>query len=54
LFSDKNDLVILEIETDKITSKVIFETGEGISVVYPHIYGPINLDSVMRWYSVNA
>jgi uncharacterized protein (DUF952 family) len=46
-FKEKANLLLLYIETDKLKASVLYEralNGE----VFPHIYGVINKDSVVR------
>ena len=45
-FAGKKDLLILEIEVEKIDVKVIFENLEGNSELFPHIYGAVNLEAI--------
>lgn len=41
-------LVLLEIETDRLTSVLIEEQpAPGVEEIYPHIYGPLNVDAVV-------
>jgi uncharacterized protein (DUF952 family) len=56
-YRGQKGLVLLYIDTDKATSEVKFEppinpqTGEyepGVDEQYPHIYGTINTDSVVK------
>jgi uncharacterized protein (DUF952 family) len=46
-YAERDKVVILEIESDKLTSKLVCEPSTG-GEVYPHIYGAINLDAVVR------
>ncbi|MDI1242390.1 MAG: DUF952 domain-containing protein [bacterium] len=46
-YSDAPDLVILKLDVNKLTSKLVSEPSTG-GEVYPHIYGPINLDAVVE------
>ena len=46
-FSDKTDLIKLTIDTDKLTSRFIYEWSPSTADTFPHIYGPINLDAVI-------
>ncbi len=46
IFHGQKDLVLLLIESNRVHSKVR-ESGEGRDS-YPHIYGPLNLDSVSK------
>ena len=45
-YADAGDLVLLTIDTDRLTSPWRFDSvGEQ---EFPHIYGPLNLDAVVR------
>ena len=46
-YSDAPELVILKLDIGKLTSKLVSEPSTG-GEVYPHIYGPINLDAVVE------
>lgn len=41
-----NEVLILEIDSDKLTSKLVNEPSTN-DEVYPHIYGEINVDAVV-------
>ena len=41
-------LVVLIIDSTKILSKIIYENLEGGTENFPHIYGPINLDAIIK------
>jgi uncharacterized protein (DUF952 family) len=45
-FRGVQDLLKLEIETDKLTSPFYYEWSPSIAETFPHIYGTINLDAV--------
>jgi uncharacterized protein (DUF952 family) len=45
-YSNVADIVILKIESDKLTSKLIAEPSTA-EELYPHVYGPIDLDAVI-------
>lgn len=45
-YKDAGGLLILEIETDKLRSKLVAEPSTG-GEVYPHIYGQINTDAIV-------
>jgi uncharacterized protein (DUF952 family) len=41
-------LMLLEIDTDRLDSPVVHEQpAPGAEEIYPHIYGPLNLDAVV-------
>ena len=46
-FKGQSNLVKLTIEKSKVTSPLIFELAGSINEVFPHIHGPIDLDSVI-------
>ena len=46
-FSDRNDILLLLAEIEKVKSEVKFEAPlSGKGGLYPHIYGPLNIDAV--------
>jgi len=47
-YAGQTDLVLLEIEESKVKPKVIHEDLYNLNDLYPHIYGPLNLDAVIR------
>ena len=51
-FEGKQDNVILEIDPEKLLFPVKYENLEGGQEMFPHIYGPINLDAVINEKSV--
>lgn len=46
------DLVLLTIDTEKLTSQLIFEWSPSVQDTFPHIYGPINSDAVIKMTAV--
>ena len=51
-FADVDDLLMLEIETDRLTSPWRSEQLEGADQPYPHVYGPVDLDAVVAVHSL--
>ncbi len=47
-FEGQNGLVKLLIDTDKLTSKFVFDWSPSMTDTFPHIYGPVNLDAVIE------
>src|SRR5258708_500884 len=43
----RNDLLLLEIDEAKVIPKIIYENLEGGEKLFPHIYGPLNEDSII-------
>ena len=44
-YSEVDKIVVLKIDIAELTSKLVSEPSTG-GEVYPHIYGPINMDAV--------
>jgi len=47
LFQGRTDLVMLDLNVDALTSPLKREPSRS-GEIYPHIYGPINTDAVVR------
>jgi uncharacterized protein (DUF952 family) len=47
-FAGQKDLVKLGIDTDKLSSRYVFEWSPSVEDTFPHIYGPINTDAVIE------
>lgn len=41
------DLVLLEIDTERVRPAIRYEVVPGAAAPFPHIYGPLNTDSVV-------
>jgi len=46
-YASSKRVIILEIETEKLTSKLVNEPSTN-GEIYPHIYGRINSDSIVN------
>lgn len=47
-FGGKTELLKLVIDTDKLTSKFVFDWSPSTADTFPHVYGPINIDAVIE------
>ena len=47
-FADLDEVVLLEIETDLLTSPWRTEQLPGADQPYPHVYGPVDLAAVVQ------
>ena len=45
-YADRNELVILTIDTEKLSARLVAEPSTG-GEIYPHIYGPLPLAAVL-------
>ena len=45
---ERDDLVLLWIDEAKVLAKIVYENLEGGDKLFPHIYGPLNIDSIVQ------
>ncbi len=46
-YTDCEDILLLLVDLDKVSSEVKFEASSGPTPgLFPHIYGPLNIDAV--------
>lgn len=48
IFKGQKDLILLEIDTEKVKPGIKFEKPLGEKEEYPHIYGALNTDAVIK------
>lgn len=48
LYKDEADILLLYIDEKKLASEVVYEDLYQLGEKYPHVYGPINLDAVIK------
>ncbi len=46
-YKGKTDLVLLHIEENKLISPLKYELAPSVNEMFPHVFGPINLDAVV-------
>ena len=51
-FKGEYDLAILEIDPQLLSSKVVYENLDGGKELFPHIYGPINREAIIKKQSL--
>ena len=47
-YKDQSDLLLLHIDENKLTAPLKYELAPSINEMFPHIYGPLNLDAVIK------
>lgn len=47
-FAGKTNLVKLNINPNKLTSKLVYELSPSINQEFPHVFGVINLDAIIQ------
>ena len=48
IFKGLDDLVLLEIDPDRVRARLQYDDVPGERAPYPHIYGPLNIDAVVK------
>jgi uncharacterized protein (DUF952 family) len=52
-YKGQTGLVKLKIEKAKVQRPVLFELAADLDELFPHIYGPLNIDSVVEEVVIN-
>jgi uncharacterized protein (DUF952 family) len=47
-YKGQTELVVLRIDTERLKSPLVWENPHETLKLFPHIYGPINLDAVVE------
>lgn len=47
-FKGHTDLLLLYIDAEKVKERIVYEDTANTGMLFPHIYGPLNLDAVIR------
>ena len=47
-FRGRSDLLLLSIDTDRVDAEIRYENLEGSEQLFPHIYGELDHDAVIR------
>jgi uncharacterized protein (DUF952 family) len=47
-FRGQSDLLVLRIDSGRLTSPLRWENPPGSDEMFPHLYGPLNLDAVIE------
>lgn len=52
-YKGQSGLIKLKIEKAKVQRPVLFELAQDLNELFPHIYGPLNLDAVVEVITIN-
>ena len=47
-YRDDDDLLVLVIDPDRLHPEIRYERAPGSETPFPHIYGPLNVDAVVK------
>lgn len=47
-YQNEPDLLVLEIDAGKLQHKLQYDMSPSVNELFPHVYGPINLDAVIN------
>jgi uncharacterized protein (DUF952 family) len=47
-YRDAENLIVLAADTERVRPEIRYEAAPGTDEIYPHIYGPLNVDAVLR------
>lgn len=47
-YRDEKDLLLLHIDETKLTAPLRYELALSINEMFPHLFGPLNLDAVIK------
>jgi uncharacterized protein (DUF952 family) len=53
-FRGRDDLVVLIIDSSRVTARIRYECPVGSQEAYPHIYGALNIDAVIACEPLRA
>lgn len=45
-YQGQSDLIALKIDTSRLESMLVYEWSPSLAQTFPHVYGPINIESV--------
>ena len=47
-YKNETDLLLLHIDEAKLTSPLKYELAPSVNEMFPHLFGPLNLDAVVK------
>ena len=52
-YQGKTGLIKLVIDSDKLSSRMIYDWSKALTETFPHVYGPLNLDAIVEVVGIN-
>jgi uncharacterized protein (DUF952 family) len=53
-YANERDLLLLEVAESKLTARLIYERATDVAELFPHLYGALNLEAVVRVFAFSA
>ena len=51
-YSEAKSLLLLHIDESKLSAPLKYELAPSVNELFPHVYGPINIDAVVKTESI--
>lgn len=51
-YKSQAELILLHIDESKLTAPLKYELAASVNEMFPHIFGPINIDAVIKTQSI--
>jgi uncharacterized protein (DUF952 family) len=51
-FTQQDNVIAVEIDSDRLDVPLVFENPEGGEEQFPHIYGLVKQNAIIKWYPV--
>ncbi|MDA8792083.1 DUF952 domain-containing protein [Bacteriovoracaceae bacterium] len=48
-YSDLNNLIILQVNVEKLEAELIYEKADDLNDFFPHLYGKLNLEAINNY-----
>ena len=53
-YQGQTDLLLLQVEESKLTANLKYELAPSVNELFPHLFGPLNMDSVVTVTEVDS
>lgn len=53
-YKGQTDLLLLQVEESKLTANLKYELAPSVNELFPHLFGPLNLDAVITVTEVDS
>jgi uncharacterized protein (DUF952 family) len=53
-YADRTELLLLEVDEDRLVARVVRENTTGGTELFPHVYGPVPVTAVVRTWPLRS